>query len=124
MNKRSVGSHYEDVAAEYLIHKGYRILERNFSCRSGEIDIIAEDGEVLCFVEVKYRAGERFGDPLEAVTPHKIRQINNTARYYLMVKGYAQVPACRFDVVAIHGKNATAEDERAIELVKNAFGME
>ena len=67
MNQRQLGSLYEERATEYLKTKGYRILERNFRNRMGEIDIIAKDGAYFCFIEVKYRTSNRYGSPLEAV---------------------------------------------------------
>ena len=71
MNKREIGSGYEEMAAAYLIEQGYKIVARNFSGRRGEIDIIARDGEYLVFVEVKYRRDERQGSPAEAVDYRK-----------------------------------------------------
>lgn len=66
-SKRAVGTFYEEAAVRYLKDQGYEILCRNFSCRQGEIDIVAREGEYLCFVEVKYRSTEGFGDGLAAV---------------------------------------------------------
>lgn len=114
MNKRQVGADYENVAASFLQEQGYRILERNYRCRSGEIDLIARDGEYLCFVEVKYRSSGAFGSPLEAVGCRKQQQILKVAKYYLMRKRFSMDTACRFDVVAIAGKEIT--------LLRNAFG--
>lgn len=113
MNRRAVGTAYEKQAGEYLIQQGYKIVEYNFYCRSGEIDIIARDGEYLVFVEVKYRKNEKNGIPLEAVNKKKQKVISKVASYYCMVHGYGENTPCRFDVVAIFG------DE--ISLVKNAF---
>ena len=79
-NKRMEGSRYEKLAARYLEQKGMDILELNYRCRTGEIDIIARDGEYLVFVEVKYRSGASFGDPSEAVTAKKQERIRKTAR--------------------------------------------
>lgn len=67
MNKRQIGSVYELKASDYLTKKGYQIIERNYRCRIGEIDIIAIERDCLCFIEVKYRKNEKTGDPLEAV---------------------------------------------------------
>lgn len=114
MNKRKLGADYEQQAAEFLQEQGYEILERNFRCRSGEIDLIAREGEYLCFIEVKYRAGSTCGSPLDAVGGHKQRQILKVAKYYLMKKGMTMDTPCRFDVVAIEGKEIT--------LLRNAFG--
>lgn len=112
-NKRTLGTQYEEQAVEYLKSRGYFILERNFRCRQGEIDIIARDGRYLVFLEVKYRKNSRKGRPEEAVTPVKMRTICRVADYYRLRKGYGESTPCRFDVVAILG------DE--IQLYKNAF---
>jgi len=112
-NRRQIGSTYEETAARYLEKKGYRILEHNFRCKIGEIDLIAQDGTVLVFLEVKYRKNTVFGNPAEAVTPSKQRTICKAADYYRLKKGIAQDVPCRFDVVAILGDR--------IEVIKNAF---
>ena len=112
MNNRKTGSSYERIAGEYLKLQGYEILEYNFRCRMGEIDIIAKDGEYLVFCEVKYRQNARKGNPLDAVTPEKQKKISQTALYYVTTR-YKREVACRFDVIGILG------DE--IQLVKNAF---
>ena len=71
-------------AAAYLKKKGYRILEANFRCRFGEIDLIARDGAYLVFIEVKYRSSLKDGDSLEAVNRGKQRKIIRVAEYYLL----------------------------------------
>ncbi|MCM1282664.1 MAG: YraN family protein [Muribaculaceae bacterium] len=114
MNRRALGTKYEELAAACLQKRGYRILERNFRCRAGEIDLIARDQEYLVFVEVKYRANADCGSPLEAVDVRKQGKLLKAARYYLMLHGYAEETDCRFDVVAIRGD--------AFTLVQNAFG--
>ncbi|MBR2122388.1 MAG: YraN family protein [Lachnospiraceae bacterium] len=111
---RSTGSVYEDMAVRYLQKLGWRILERNFRSRSGEIDIIAADGRSIVFVEVKFRKSNSSGTPLEAVSLYKQRRISNTALFYLY---YARIPEerpCRFDVIGIDGS------ER-ITHIKDAF---
>ncbi|WP_236354783.1 YraN family protein [Konateibacter massiliensis] len=113
MNKRSIGEDYEKIAALYLKTEGYEILEQNFRCRRGEIDIIAKKDGYLRFVEVKYRSDERLGMPEEAVNYKKQHQISQTASYYLVRRGYSQETACCFDVVSILGNE--------IRLFKNAF---
>lgn len=113
MNKRSVGSSYEEIAAAYLLKEGFEILERNYRSRQGEIDIVAKDGELIVFAEVKYRKSLNYGYPEEAVTYRKQCTIRNTAKYYLYTHGYHQETACRFDVVAILGED--------IKLIKDAF---
>ena len=76
----------EDKAADFLIGKGYSIIERNFRCRWGEIDIIAERAGVIHFVEVKTRTSERFGSPLESITYEKMHHIMRSAQYYIHSK--------------------------------------
>ena len=112
-NKRMEGSRYEKLAARYLEQKGMDILELNYRCRTGEIDIIARDGEYLVFVEVKYRSGASFGDPSEAVTAKKQERIRKTARYYLCARQLSDDTPCRFDVAAVLGSQ--------IRLIKHAF---
>jgi len=113
LNKRKLGSDYENVAAEYLKKEGYVLLEKNFRSRSGEIDLIAKHGEYLVFIEVKYRKNLRNGAPLEAVHPGKQFVIGQTARYYLLLHPKYQHMPCRFDVIGILGKEIT--------LIQNAF---
>lgn len=114
MNRRTVGTRYEEKAAAYLERRGYRILEHSYRSRAGEIDLIARDGEYLVFVEVKYRADNSCGSPLEAVDYRKQRKIIQVARFYLLTHGYGTETSCRFDVVAVCGKE--------LVLVQNAFG--
>lgn len=106
-NRRKQGAVYEKKAQEYLTEKGYQILECNFRNRSGEIDIIAKDGEYLCFIEVKYRTSNTFGNPLEAVDFRKQNQIRRTAQYYLMKHRLNDRMPCRFDVIAFEGEVVT-----------------
>lgn len=112
-NKRQTGSSYERIAAEYLSEQGYQILQMNYRCRIGEIDIIATDASYLVFVEVKYRSDKSCGLPQEAVGPRKQRIICKVADYYRLTHGCSEVTPCRFDVIAICGDN--------IELIQNAF---
>jgi putative endonuclease len=96
----TLGAEGERIAARYLAGKGYRILARNYRFLRNEIDIIANDGEQLCFIEVKTRASLDKGHPAEAVTPRKQQEIARAASGYLAgLKG--PVPDCRFDVIAI-----------------------
>lgn len=113
-NNRKIGTKYEEKAAEYLKSKGYDIIERNFTCRQGEIDIIAKEGETLVFVEVKYRNSTRYGTPSEAVDTKKQYRIMTAAQYYIVKNRISDDTQCRYDVIAILGNK--------IELIKNAFG--
>ncbi len=112
-NKRSIGTVYERRVSAYLEQKGYRILERNFRCRFGEIDVITKKDGYIIFVEVKYRSSGRFGTPMEAVDFRKQQRISNTASYYLYSRHWPSDTPCRFDVAAV--------SEQSIELIENAF---
>lgn len=101
MNTRKIGTAKEQQAAEYLKAQGYRILEQNFRCPSGEIDLIAQQDSTVVFAEVKYRSGPESGVPEDAVGPKKQRRIIRAAMCYLVQEGLWEQAACRFDVVAI-----------------------
>lgn len=111
-NKRQTGAKYERLAGQYLEKEGYTVLEYNYRCPGGEIDLVARDGEYLVFCEVKYRANMGSGNPLEAVDLRKQRIIAKCAAYYMMEHNIEEEP-CRFDVAGICGNTIT--------LVKNAF---
>jgi putative endonuclease len=113
MNNRAVGTKYEEAAANYLRENGYQILQKNFRCRIGEIDLIAKSEGYLCFIEVKYRSDTAKGYPAEAITPNKIRRITRTAEFYLLLHKIPQDTPCRFDAVVIL--------ENEITLIQNAF---
>lgn len=117
-SRKEVGRRYEKVAAKCLQAEGYEILERNFFCRQGEIDLIAREGEFLVFVEVKYRRDLSQGDPMEAVDERKRRRIARAASYYLWKRGLSEDTPCRFDVVALlPGKYRICRD--AFEVSRN-----
>jgi len=111
-NKRKIGADKEKLAGAYLENNGYEIIEYNFRCRQGEIDIIAKDGEYLVFCEVKYRSGMSKGTPFEAVDYKKQRIISRCALFYVTKQRLGDVP-CRFDVVSVTDKE--------IQVLKNAF---
>ena len=111
-NKRKTGALYEQKAGAYLREKGYEVLEYNYRCKQGEVDIIAKDGEYLVFCEVKYRSGTGKGYPQEAVDYKKQRTLSRCALFYITEKGLSYLP-CRFDVIGI--------TDQKIELIKNAF---
>ena len=97
----------EEFVCEWLETQGYRIVERNFRCRSGEIDIVAMEGERYVFVEVKYRSGTEKGSAAEAVTPAKQKMICSVADYYRYLHKYNDNTWVRYDVVAIQGEEIT-----------------
>lgn len=116
---KDTGSLGEEIAVAYLKQKRYLIVERNYRKRFGEIDIIAEDGETLVFVEVKTRKSTRFGSPFEAVDSRKQKKMTQAALAYLSSHKLLNRPA-RFDVVAVmlhHGSDPV------VEIVQDAFEM-
>ena len=117
----SVGSLGEEIASSHLTACGYRILERNFRCRGGEVDIIARDqvDNSLVFIEVKTRRGLTYGVPQLAVTPFKQRQISKAALTWLS-KNRLHDTNARFDVIAILLHTDAAH---SIEHIKNAFEL-
>ncbi|MFZ4858583.1 MAG: YraN family protein [Desulfuromonadaceae bacterium] len=119
-NKKT-GELGEEVAANFLIARGYRILECNFRCKGGEVDIIARDPEdkSLVFIEVKARRGLSYGVPQLAVTPFKQRQISKAALTWLS-KNRLHDTNARFDVIAIL---LHTDGQHAIDHIKNAFDL-
>lgn len=114
-----LGAAGEQAAADFLIKHGYRILQRNYSCKSGEIDIVAEDADFLVFIEVKTRKTGSYGPGQEAVTPKKQLQISKAAQHYLAENNLFDRDA-RFDVVSVYmGSGPTAE----VEIYKDAFEL-
>lgn len=116
----SLGRRGERTAARYLKkHAGHRIIAINHRGPAGEIDLITQDGDTVVFVEVKTKQSDEAGDPLEAVTPAKMRQIERCARHFLMVRGWSA--PCRFDVV---GVVCPAKGRPQIEHFANAFAAQ
>ncbi|MBE6037480.1 MAG: YraN family protein [Clostridiales bacterium] len=111
-----LGKRGEDLAADYLQRKGYRILARNFRCRRGELDIVAEKGGVLVFAEVKTRRSLAFGLPGEAVTPKKQIHLLQGAAYYCRTQGIRGMPL-RMDVVEV----LFLEEKPYLHHIENAF---
>ena len=120
MNERkNTGNAGEQAVAVYLLRQGYQLAERQFRCRFGEIDLIVWSPEgILCFVEVKTRAGTSFARAREAVTPAKQQKLRVTAEYYLMQHQLDCL--CRFDVAEVYpGSDGYAQAR--IEYIINAF---
>ena len=112
------GKKGEDIAVAYLKSRGYRIVERNYKCPLGEIDIVAREGDAIVFVEVKSRKSEEFGDPQLAVGLEKQKKVSRISLMYLKEKHLYPCDA-RFDVVAIK----MLPDGSTIELIQNAFEL-
>lgn len=113
-----LGAFGEDMACSYLEQRGYKLLERNFSCKAGELDIIAMEGDTIAFVEVKCRTGVDFGNPSEAVSFYKQSRMVKAALFF-MSKHKLFDYMCRFDVIEVLTEG-TKENTR-INLIKNAF---
>ncbi|OGE64537.1 hypothetical protein A3J13_00725 [Candidatus Daviesbacteria bacterium RIFCSPLOWO2_02_FULL_36_8] len=116
MDNKPSGNYGEDLACKYLKDLGYKILERNYRIRGGEIDIVAKDKEYLVFVEVKARWSHEYGLPSESITPWKIKALLKTAAFYCVKINWKDRPY-RIDLVSID----FAEDRKKpeIELIKD-----
>ena len=119
METRALGDFGEERAARYLRRKGYRIVERNYRCRQGEIDIIAERRGFLVFVEVKLRKDERFAEAREFVTAAKQRRVLTAAQIWLAQHESSLQP--RFDVIEVYAP-AGERGPVTIEHIEDAFG--
>lgn len=118
MSNKSLGNFGELLARKYLEVQGYQILEENFRNKLGEIDLIAQEGKTICFIEVKTRQSLDQGQPYEAVNRRKIRKLSQMATFYLMYKYQSLEVPSRFDVISI------VHDEECplrIQHIKNAF---
>src|SRR3989344_3350437 len=110
----------EEIAAKYLLDKGYKIIERNFRKGYGEIDIIAIDKDTLVFIEVKTRTSNKFGDPLESITPWKLKSLIKTAYFYRKLN--SNLPdGLRIDAVSV--KLSYDNNVESIEHIKNISGF-
>ena len=99
-NTRSIGLEYESKAETYLLSKGYQILEKNYRCRFGEIDIIAKaKDQTIVFVEVKARSNAKYGTSYEALTPAKCQKIRKTSNFYILDKKLNWNQSYRYDVI-------------------------
>ena len=113
-----LGNWGENEACSALKKRGYKIILRNFRCKTGEIDIIATDKDTLVFVEVKTRSSNVRGTPAEAVTKTKQKHIIRSAQWFMQKRKYKGL--CRFDVVAITKDEGT--NEKTIDVIVGAFG--
>jgi putative endonuclease len=113
--KQALGSKGERLALNFLHARGYKILMQNFSCRFGEIDIIARQGKTTVFIEVKTRTSAKFGQPPDSIGPAKIKHLFRCAQLYIKNNASAD-EEFRFDIVSI-----ILTDKPKIELIENAF---
>ena len=117
MDKVAIGKYGEDLACEFLKSRGYKIIERNFRIRGGEIDVVAKDGITLVYVEVKTRSQYMFGTPEESVTPFKLRFLQRAAKFYRLKRKNLNLPQLeRIDVISVD----ISEPKAYFKLIKNA----
>jgi putative endonuclease len=110
-DKQQRGRHWEQVALAHLQQHGLVLVEANFQCKGGEIDLVMRDGDTLVFVEVRQRASRSAGGAAASITPAKIRRLLRAAQFYLL--RFRAAPPCRIDVVAI--------DAGKLEWLRNAI---
>lgn len=122
-NHRLSGAQWEKTAESFLLGHGLKLLQRNFSSRFGEIDLIMEDKGTVVFVEVKYRKSSSHGSGADAVTFHKQGRISRTAAWYLVKNPHRAEQVCRFDVLSIDSQknDQGAENNPCISWIKSAF---
>ncbi|HKI73999.1 MAG TPA: YraN family protein [Pseudomonadales bacterium] len=109
------GNAAEDAALDWLEQQGLRVVERNFRCKMGEIDLIMVDGNVLVFVEVRLRTNPDYMNGAESISRTKIRRLIRTATWYLQTRGQHGTMECRFDVVSLGSR---------FEWIKEAFTLD
>jgi putative endonuclease len=108
------GALAEEAAADFLTGRGLTLLERNYRCRFGEIDLVMSDGQTIVFIEVRYRRTKSFGGAIESITGSKRNKLLRAARHYMAARN--EFPACRFDAVLLNG------DNQELEWIQDAFG--
>ena len=108
------GALAEQLAAQYLQQQGLKLLQMNYSCRYGEIDLILQDGDTHVFAEVRLRSGSTFGGAAASIDARKQAKLIRTAQHYL--SGLKSIPPCRFDAILLQ-----VTDSKNIEWIKNAF---
>ncbi|PKM22803.1 MAG: YraN family protein [Gammaproteobacteria bacterium HGW-Gammaproteobacteria-14] len=121
--RRQRGDQAEQAASQWLQQQGLQLIERNWRCRLGEIDLIMRDDQILVFVEVRYRGQRSHGGAAASVDTHKQRRLIAAARYYLGRYPYQAQGPCRFDVLAMEpGRGRNDDDgEPDVQWIQNAF---
>ncbi len=116
-NKRELGDLGESLAYDYLIKAGLKIVKCNYRCPKGEIDIIAQDAELIVFIEVRLRTTKYRGYAEESIDQRKACRLQNIAAYYLLQQGLTDWPPVRFDIIAIKWDT----EEPKIRWIQGAF---
>ncbi len=117
-NPGSIGSTAERIALDYLLGQRLRLITRNFNCRVGEIDLIMRDGDVLVFVEVRYRRANRFASAAVSINYRKQQKLIKAASFFLCRNSHWAERVMRFDVVALDGPS---ESRSTLQWIKDAF---
>ena len=115
--RKQLGDNSEAMAQNYLEQRGYRLVQKNFRCKTGEIDLIMQKGEMLIFAEVRSKTSSRYGEPLETVNKAKQDKIKKAAAYYLYTHPKQADCYCRFDVLSVLWINSTPQ----ITWIEDAF---
>ena len=113
----TLGKQAEDAAYHYLTANGLKLIERNYKCRRGEIDLVMQDNNSIVFIEVRYRRNNRFGSGAESINSSKQQKLIMTAMHYLQTHRNSTATASRFDVISIQGQ----QGKHDIEWIQNAF---
>ena len=116
---REIGQHVEEMVRDYLQGQGLTLLEQNYHCRQGEIDLIMRDNEALVFVEVRYRRHSRYGNGAETVDARKQRRLITAAQHYLQAHPSQRQRPCRFDVVSV----TTEAGDYRLQWLQNAIEL-
>ena len=117
ISRRNIGNDAEDIASVFITSRGFSVIKRNFTCRFGEIDIIALHNHTLVFIEVRSKNSQMKGSPAESITVFKKRKIFKTAQYFLKCNAQYMDYSCRFDFIGImdgninHVRSFISEDE-------------
>jgi putative endonuclease len=121
-NTRQAGAHWEKTAESFLIGQGLKLLQRNFSSRLGEIDLIMEDNKTIVFVEVRYRKSSRFGGGTASITIQKQNRISRTAAWFLAKNPNLAEQFCRFDIISIGSISSDPQiKNQGIDWIQSAF---
>lgn len=119
-NNQQIGKQAEQRACDYLQAKGFQLLQQNYQCYHGEIDLIMRDQEDVVFVEVRFRSRTDYGSALESITKNKQKKLIKAATHFLQMKKWLYRVTSRFDIVAIH----LVAGETQLEWIKNAFSVD
>lgn len=122
-DRRSKGHQAESLALDFLKRQGLKLVEKNFSCRNGEVDLIMTHRDCLVFIEVRYRQQASHGHPLETIDYRKQQKIIHAVQYYLLNNRKYQNLPCRIDALAISGNPDPRAADESIDWITNAIEL-